>query len=55
MKSRRLGIAVALAFAGAALLTSSLAGADVAIPYTRSTLPNGMVVIFHEDHSVQPR
>jgi predicted Zn-dependent peptidase len=28
------------------------AHADVQIPSTRTTLPNGMVVIFHEDHSV---
>jgi len=28
------------------------ARADVAIPFTRSTLPNGMVVILHEDHVV---
>jgi predicted Zn-dependent peptidase len=59
MKSRRLGsirfglgIALALGLTGAVATTSSIARADVAIPYTRTTLPNGMVVILHEDHSV---
>lgn len=33
-------------------LQSSVASADVAIPFKRSTLPNGMVVILHEDHAV---
>lgn len=28
------------------------ANADVSIPYTRSTLRNGMTVIFHEDHAI---
>ncbi len=41
-----LGSAVAVAGTGTAH------AADVSIPFTRTTLPNGMVVIFHEDHAV---
>ncbi|AKV02095.1 protease, insulinase family/protease, insulinase family [Labilithrix luteola] len=42
----------ALAFGLAALLSAPAARADVSIPFTRSTLPNGMTVIFQEDHSI---
>jgi predicted Zn-dependent peptidase len=54
MKSRSLGIAVSLslALACAASSISTVARADVQIPFTKTTLPNGMVVIFHEEHSV---
>ena len=45
-------LALALGMAGAACLVATTAGADVAIPFTRTTLPNGMVVILHEDHAV---
>src|SRR5688572_3725351 len=40
----------ALVLAG--LLGAPSARADVAIPFTRSTLPNGMTVILHENHDV---
>ena len=37
----------------AALLGTQRAGAqDVKIPFTKTTLPNGMVVIFSEDHAI---
>jgi predicted Zn-dependent peptidase len=53
MKSHTvLGRIIGVALAGALVATSSAAAADVSIPFTRSQLPNGMVVIFHEDHSV---
>ena len=55
MKSRRIGVlgpTVALALTAAASLVSPAARADVAIPFTRTSLPNGMVVILHEDHAV---
>lgn len=45
-------VALGMGVASALATTSSVAQADVAIPYTRTTLPNGMVVILHEDHSV---
>jgi predicted Zn-dependent peptidase len=51
MKSPALGLAAALA-ACAALATATTARADVQIPFTKTTLPNGMVVILHEDHAV---
>ncbi|MDB4940680.1 MAG: protease, insulinase family/protease, insulinase family [Labilithrix sp.] len=35
-----------------ALAIPRAASADVAIPFQRSELPNGMVVILHEDHAV---
>jgi predicted Zn-dependent peptidase len=44
-------VVAALALAGA-LGARSAAAADVAIPFTRTTLPNGMTVILHEDHSL---
>ena len=53
MKSRKLGVALVLA--GAVVgssVSSSMAHADVQIPFTRTTLPNGMVVIMHEEHAV---
>ncbi len=41
------------ALAAAALTgVSGRAAADVSIPFARTTLPNGMVVIFHEDHTI---
>lgn len=52
MKSRSLGIAFAFALGTAALVSPSGARADVQIPFTKTTLPNGMVVILHEDHAV---
>jgi len=47
----RVTLALALASLGAAL-PAGTARADVAIPFVRSSLPNGMVVILHEDHAV---
>ncbi len=35
----------------AAVVATSAAHADVSIPFTRTQLPNGMVVILHEDHA----
>src|SRR5437763_3231863 len=35
-----------------AMLVSGTAHADVTIPFSKTTLPNGMVVIFHEDHAL---
>ena len=43
---------IAAAFGLCAVLAAGSASADVAIPYTRSTLPNGMTVILHENHDV---
>lgn len=43
---------LALAFAGALAGSPAEARADVQIPFTKTTLPNGMVVILHEDHAV---
>jgi predicted Zn-dependent peptidase len=49
--SRSRGAArAALALAG--LLAAAPAAADVAIPHTRSMLPNGMTVILHESHEL---
>ena len=36
----------------ALLLTTSAAEADVSIPFTKTTLANGMTLIIHEDHAV---
>ena len=47
-----LGRIMGIALAGALLATAAPAGADLSIPFTRTQLPNGMVVILHEDHSV---
>ena len=44
--------AVATAALVAVVLSVQTASADVSIPFTKSTLPNGMTVIFHEDHAV---
>jgi zinc protease len=41
---------VALALTG--VLGTTPAAADMAIPFTRTTLPNGMTVILHENHDV---
>lgn len=46
-----LALAVALT-GGAFALDAGEARADVQIPFTRTSLPNGMVVILHEDHAV---
>src|SRR4051812_34316609 len=43
---------LAVAVGLSALLESGAASADVSIPFTRSTLPNGMTVILHENHDV---
>ncbi|MGH7295965.1 MAG: M16 family metallopeptidase [Polyangiaceae bacterium] len=44
---------LALASATCSLFASSGAGAqDVRIPFTKTSLPNGMVVVFAEDHAV---
>ncbi len=52
MKSQLvLGKIMAIALTGALLASTTVAQADVAIPFTRTQLPNGMVVILHEDHS----
>ena len=42
-------LALGLLLAGLGLAPP--ASADVAIPFARTTLPNGMVVVFHEDHA----
>ncbi len=42
---------LALALAASTLLPSS-AAADVSVPFARTTLPNGMTVILHENHDV---
>lgn len=42
----------AAALALSAVLAAGSASADVSVPYTRSTLPNGMTVILHENHDV---
>ncbi len=54
MKSRTWGLGLTLAVLGtaAAVATTSTARADVQIPFTKTTLPNGMTVILHEDHAV---
>ncbi len=57
MKSRSLGklvrIVAALALLGAtAARTTTASAGDVQIPFTKTTLKNGMVVILHEDHAV---
>ena len=53
MKSQPvLGRIMSLAVFGGILATSAVAQADVAIPFTRTQLPNGMVVILSEDHAV---
>ena len=50
---RRGGVFGSLALAMAAVLVPSVAHAqDLNIPFTKTTLPNGMVVIFSEDHAV---
>ncbi len=44
---------LALGLTASVLLASTAAAAqDVNIPFTKTTLPNGMVVIFSEDHAV---
>jgi predicted Zn-dependent peptidase len=37
---------------GAALAPATALGQDVSLPFTKTTLPNGMVAVFSEDHSV---
>ena len=50
------GSAMRLVYRAAAtaalLLTTTPAVADVAIPFTKTTLANGMTLIIHEDHAV---
>jgi predicted Zn-dependent peptidase len=41
-----------LASAAASIATATPATADVQIPFTKTSLPNGMVVILSEDHAV---
>jgi predicted Zn-dependent peptidase len=48
-KWTKLGVAASLF---ASTLAAGNAAADVAIPFTRSALPNGMTVILHENHDV---
>src|SRR5580692_10334335 len=46
-------VAVALAAVASSVLSAGSAFAqDVNIPFTKSVLPNGMVVILSEDHAV---
>lgn len=52
MTRRRLPRLLAAAVALGASLAAAPAPADVSIPFTRSTLPNGMTVILHENHDV---
>ncbi|MCW5837911.1 MAG: insulinase family protein, partial [Labilithrix sp.] len=52
MKRRRPPRLLAAALALGASLAAAPAPADVSIPFTRSTLPNGMTVILHENHDV---
>jgi zinc protease len=52
MKRRLLPRCIAVALGLGVQLASAFASADVAIPFTRSTLPNGMTVILHENHDV---
>ncbi|MCL2777840.1 MAG: insulinase family protein [Polyangiaceae bacterium] len=42
----------ALGCGAGVLAYAALASADVNIPFSRSTLPNGMTVILHEDHAI---
>ena len=44
--------ALAAAVGLSALLSVTAATADVAIPFTRTVLPNGLTVILHENHDV---
>ena len=44
--------AVALAGARPARVSAQSAGVPLAVPYTQFTLPNGLHVILHEDHTV---
>ncbi|MCL2724167.1 MAG: insulinase family protein [Polyangiaceae bacterium] len=43
---------LALACGFGLLAFAASARADVSIPFTRTTLPNGMTVIFHEEHTI---
>jgi zinc protease len=47
-----LTVAVALALLLAPVGARQQTGTDVSVPYTMFTLPNGLTVILHEDHSV---
>src|SRR5512134_2820939 len=49
LKSRLL---VGVFLAGALASATATADETVSIPFTRSALPNGATVIFHEDHAV---
>ena len=49
----RFRVSLALALACATLVSSTAHAADdIAIPFTKTVLPNGMTVIFSEDHSL---
>ena len=48
MAKPRLAIALGLV----AALACPAASADVSVPYTKEKLPNGMTVVYHEDHTV---
>lgn len=48
MAKPRLAFALGLVVA----LVAPPASADVSVPYTRDKLPNGMTVVYHEDHTV---
>ena len=45
-------IAVALLALGSALAAASASAQELKIPFTKTTLPNGLVVILSEDHAV---
>jgi zinc protease len=45
-------VLLAAAFGLAIFLPEGQAAADVSVPFTRTTLPNGMTVILHENHDV---
>jgi predicted Zn-dependent peptidase len=52
MKRGRLRTFLAAVLGLSALVPARPVSADVSIPFTRSTLPNGMTVILHENHDV---
>jgi zinc protease len=49
---RRLRWLIGSALGLSVVAATELASADVSIPFTRTTLPNGMTVILHESHDV---
>ena len=53
MSKRHLLLTLGLAsYLAAAPLTAQQAGPRLSVPYQTFTLPNGLTVILHEDHSV---